>query len=70
MAATGNNQYDADKALKFANSHYNTNTEWLCAQFVSECLKAGGIAPYSASSTALRTQLINSELGDGYSVKL
>ena len=36
------NAYDVEKALEFASAHARTNDEWLCAEFVSRCVEAGG----------------------------
>lgn len=35
--------YNPSKALDFAANHAFTNSEWLCAEFVSRSLKAGGL---------------------------
>eukprot|EP01031_Cornospumella_fuschlensis_P028689 gene28690-34636_t len=37
--------YDPNAALSYANSHCNTNSEWLCAEFVARALHAGGEFP-------------------------
>ena len=37
------NAYDVEKALEFASDHAQTNDEWLCAEYVSRCLRAGGV---------------------------
>lgn len=56
-----NSGYDAAAALRYAEAHWNDGVG-KCAQFVSECIKAGGINVYNASCTALRSKLINSNL--------
>lgn len=35
--------YNANKALDFAADHVYTNSNWLCAEYVSRCVRAGGI---------------------------
>lgn len=36
--------YDIAKVRDFAENHWNTNAEWLCARFVAHCVQAGGLA--------------------------
>lgn len=61
-------QYDADAALSFAVEHIQQDIDaglppkectddWLCAEYVSNCLEAGGLTIYSPSSTYLRGML-------------
>ena len=54
--------YDASKALEYAGDHWNDGVG-LCAEFVSECLKAGGVQSWSASCTELLSQL-RGEVGE------
>jgi hypothetical protein len=37
--------YNKDAALSFSHSHCNTNSEWLCAEFVAHALHNGGEFP-------------------------
>lgn len=68
LAVYGNG-YNAQAALQYAEAHWNDGVG-LCAQFVSECLKAGGLSTYSASGTSLHTQLMQSGLGTEYAINL
>ena len=68
LAVYGNG-YNAQAALQYAEAHWNDGVG-LCAQFVSACLKAGGLSTYSASGTSLHTQLMQSELGTEYAINL
>ena len=54
--------YDSASALSYAKSHWNDG-KGLCAEFVSDCLKEGGLKSYSVSSTSLMTQLQNNYEG-------
>ena len=60
--------YDAEAALAFAVEHIQQDIDaglppkkctddWLCAEYVSNCLEAGGLTIYSPSSTYLRGML-------------
>ncbi len=69
IRANANSVYQASDALSYASNHWNDGVG-LCAEFVSNCLNAGGISPWSISCTALRTQLLNSGLGTEYELKL
>ena len=56
--------YDAAKALQYAEAHWNTDASQLCAEFVSNCLKAGGVtSAWSRGCTSLIGQLERSGLG-------
>ena len=35
--------YDVEKAMNYASKHYDDNDRKLCAEFVSDCLRAGGL---------------------------
>lgn len=61
--------YNSSAALNYAAAHWNDNVG-LCAEFVSNCLSAGGCSAWSRSSSALRNQLINSGLGTEYELIL
>jgi len=64
-----NSGYNAAAALRYAEAHWNDGVG-KCAQFVSECIKSGGINVYNVSCTALRSQLINSNLVTEHTVSL
>ena len=64
----GRSDYDPMAALAFAKENWDSD-EGLCAEFGSNCLKAGGIDEcWSKSSTQLYNSLIES--GEGFAVKL
>lgn len=52
-------KYSSSSALSYASGHWNDGVG-LCAEFVSNCLKAGGCSAYSASASALFRQLQSS----------
>lgn len=56
--------YDPDAAVKYGLEHWDDDRD-LCAEFVSRCLRVGGIISYTESSTALTFQLLHSRLGFG-----
>lgn len=61
--------YSPIKALSCAEKNWDTNIG-LCAEFVSRCLRAGGLTKYgSTSSTDLYNQLIGSGLGYAVGIK-
>lgn len=63
-AITGTGSYNASQALQYAEAHWNTDTDQLCAEFVSNCLKAGGVtSAWSKGCTSLIGQLESSGLG-------
>lgn len=39
----GYKAYDPDKALAYAEAHWNKDKDQLCASYISRCVKAGGI---------------------------
>ncbi len=62
--------YDYKKALQFAAKNWNSG-KGLCAEFVSDCLKAGGVTEvYNASADGLYHDLVNSKLGKSYKLKM
>lgn len=61
--------YNSSAALNYASGHWNDGVG-LCAEFVSNCLKAGGCTAYSASASALFSQLRNSGMGQVYEIAL
>ncbi len=61
--------YSPIKALSCAEKNWDTNIG-LCAEFVSRCLRAGGLTKYgSTSSTDLYNQLVGSGLGYAVGIK-
>ncbi len=61
--------YNASAALSYAKSHWSDG-KGLCAEFVSDCLKAGGSSAYSARATVLFNQLKASGTGTMYEIAL
>ncbi len=61
--------YNDQAALAYAQSHWNDG-KGLCAEFVSDCIKAGGSSCYYTGATTLRSQLISSGTGTGYELPL
>lgn len=59
-----NDKYDPEKALQYANAHWDDALDY-CAPFVSRCFEAAGLSISSNSSTALLFMLIHSGLGFG-----
>ncbi len=62
ITAMAKTPYDSNAALAFAADNWNSG-KGQCAEFVSDCLAAGGIGCWSISSSVLRGQLIDSNLG-------
>ena len=69
MTAFAATAYDASAALAYAEAHWDDG-QGLCAEFVSQCIKAGGSTAWSASCTALRSQLLSSGWGTEYELAL
>lgn len=61
--------YNASAALSYAAAHWDDGVG-LCAQFASECIKRGGSSCYSASGSALYSQLCGSGEGTAYDIWL
>lgn len=64
--------YDRSKALEYAANHWNDGNG-LCAEFVSNCINAGGISKskaWSKGCTTLHGQLMASGLGCEYEITL
>lgn len=61
--------FDRKAALKYAREHWSVD-ESLCAEFVSECLTAGGLKFDLASSTVLYNTLAASGLGYAVTIDL
>ena len=56
--ASAKNSYDPEKALAYAQENWNVNSEEVkCAEFVSDCLKAGGCSVWSTGATTLQSRL-------------
>lgn len=60
--------YNAAAALDYASNHWNDG-KGLCAEFVSDCLKNGGLSSYSKSATSLMNQLITNHEGTKLQLK-
>lgn len=56
IGASAASSYDSSKALAYAKAHWNDGNE-LCAGFVSNCLKAGGLSSWNRECTNLYNQL-------------
>lgn len=63
FSASAATTYNSTKALQYAAAHWNDGQE-LCAGFVSNCLKAGGLSSWNRECTALFNQL-NREVVQG-----
>ncbi len=65
-----NGGYDYKKALQFAQKNWNSG-KGLCAEFVSDCLKAGGVTDvYNAMADGLYHDIVDSKIGKSYKLKL
>ncbi len=65
-----NDNYNYRNALAFAAKNWNSG-KGLCAEFVSDCLKAGGIeSVYNTSADGLYHDLVDSKLGVSYKLKM
>lgn len=62
--------YNPANAIEYAKEHCWDDDGTLCAEFVSDCLNAGGISAYSESSTSLYEQLKKSGLGNLEKIKI
>lgn len=73
LAARGRSVYNAAMALNYAKQHWNVDGYTiLCAEFVSNCINAGGISSniWSKSATALRKLLNQSGFGEEFECSL
>lgn len=69
-AAAINTFYNRDKALQYASKHWNDG-KGLCAEFVSDCLKAGGVTEtYNARVVNLYNALVGNNYGKSYKLKI
>lgn len=57
--------YDAAAAVSYAKNHWNDG-KGLCAEFVSDCLSAGGISVSIATTRSLRNYLVNNGYANDY----
>ncbi len=63
-------EYNYKNALKYAKKHWNDG-KGLCAEFVSDCLKAGGITgAYDTMAVNLYNELVQKNIGKSYKLKL
>ncbi len=69
-AATVNEVYNRQEALEYASKHWNDG-KGLCAEFVSDCLKAGGLVKtYQRRVVNLYNALVNNDCGKVYKLTL
>ncbi|WP_347223367.1 Ig-like domain-containing protein, partial [Bacteroides congonensis] len=70
ILSTYSTSYNASSALTYAEKNWNVNAySVLCSEFVSNCIKAGGVPSniWSKRATVLRNLLKSSGLGTEYS---
>ncbi len=58
LSASAATSYNASKALSYAKEHWDDGVG-LCAEFVSNCLKAGGLTSWDTECTNLYNELNN-----------
>ena len=68
-AATTDEVYNVNNAIAYAEDNWD-NGRGLCAQFVSECLNAGGVDAYGTRVVDLYNELINNNYGKVYKLTL
>ena len=61
--------YDVDAAIKYAQANWNSGVG-LCADFVSECLKAGGVDVFEPRVINLYNALVSKGYGTSYVLTL
>lgn len=61
--------YDSDAALEYAEKNWDSGVG-LCADFVSKCLKAGGVDVSQTRVCTLYDELLNNDCGKLYKLKL
>ena len=66
-AASG--AYNVDDAIKYAQANWNSG-KGLCAEFVSECLKAGGVDVFETVVKNLYDKLLSEGYGKSYKLTL
>lgn len=65
-AVAENTLYDSDKALSYAKAHWNDG-KGLCAEFVSDCLSAGGLSQvYNQRVVNLYNAILENNCGKSY----
>ena len=64
-ASTVTKTYNADAAIAYAKNHWNDG-KGLCAEFVSDCLTAGGINVNILNTRGLRNYLVNNGYANDY----
>ncbi len=62
-------EYDISDAISYADKNWD-NGRGLCAQFVSECLNAGGVDAYGMRVADLYNNLLEKEYGKSYKLTL
>lgn len=62
IPASAASSYNAGNAVAYAASHWNDGVG-LCAEFVSNCLRAGGLSSWNRECTNLYNQLNNEVVG-------
>ena len=58
VSANAATTYNVSRALDYARANWNTG-KGLCAEFVSDCIRAGGLTSYNTECTNLYNQLNN-----------
>ena len=66
LPASAASSYNPEAALSYANQHWDDGVG-LCAEFVSNCLKQGGLSSWSRECTDLYNQLVR-EVVDGQQI--
>ncbi len=70
QASSINAFYDRQKSLNYASKHWNDG-KGLCAEFVSDCLKAGGLTEsYQTRVCNLYNALLKKNYGTSYKLKI
>lgn len=67
--SVSNGIYEPDKALEYAKKHWSDG-KGLCAEFVSDCINAGGVDVWANGCTTLRKLLLESGTGTEYMLTL
>ena len=69
-AAVENTLYSSEKALAYAKNHWDDG-KGLCAEFVSDCLSAGGLSQvYNPRVVNLYNALLDNKCGKAYKLKI
>lgn len=67
LNANAATNYNSSAALNYAKAHWNDG-KGKCAEFVSDCIKAGGCGAWSASASVLLNSLKASGMGQLYEI--